>query len=51
LADNFKNRCVHHHVFDETNSRALLEASGLKVSLMEFVRPYHIVSLCSVSES
>jgi SAM-dependent methyltransferase len=50
LDDNFKNRCVHHHVFDETNSRALLEASGLRVSLVEFVRPFHIVSLCRVSK-
>ncbi len=50
LSDNFKNRCVHHHVFDDRNSRALLEASGLRVSLVEFVRPYHIVSLCGVSK-
>jgi SAM-dependent methyltransferase len=48
MDDNFKYRCVHHHVFDETNSRALLEASGLKVSLVEFVRPFHIAILCGV---
>jgi SAM-dependent methyltransferase len=48
LADNFRSRCVHHHVFDEANSRTLLEAAGLKVSVMEFVRPYHIVCLCRV---
>lgn len=45
VIDNFRSRCVHHHVFDETNSRALLEASGLKVSVVEFVRPFHIVCL------
>jgi SAM-dependent methyltransferase len=49
LADNFRSRCVHHHVFDETNSRALLEASGLTVSVAEFVKPYHIVFLTHVS--
>jgi SAM-dependent methyltransferase len=49
LYDGFRGN-AHHHVFDETNSRALLEASGLKVSLVEFVRPHHIVSLCSVSK-
>jgi SAM-dependent methyltransferase len=47
--ENFRNRCVHHHVFDETNSRALLEASGLKVSVLEFVRPFHIIILSGVS--
>jgi hypothetical protein len=50
LADNLRTRCVHHHVFDEANSRALLEASGLQVLCMEFVRPFHIVSLCNVSK-
>jgi SAM-dependent methyltransferase len=51
LADNFRTRCVHHHVFDEANSRALLEASGLGVSSVEFVRPFNIVSLCRVSKN
>jgi SAM-dependent methyltransferase len=41
---NFENRCLHHHVFDKLNSRALLEAAGLVVSLQETVKP-HIVLL------
>lgn len=50
LADNFNSRCVHHHVFDEANSRALLEQSGLEVLSLEFVRPFNIVSLCTFSK-
>jgi SAM-dependent methyltransferase len=42
---NFTHRASHHHVFDETNSRELLEASGLKVCVVEFIRPLHIVLL------
>jgi SAM-dependent methyltransferase len=41
---NFENRCLHHHVFDRLNSRALLEAAGLDVSLQDAVKP-HIVLL------
>lgn len=41
---NFENRCLHHHVFDERNSRGLLEAAGLTVSVQEAVKP-HIVLL------
>lgn len=48
LDDSFRSRCVHHHVFDETNCRAMLEASGLNVFSVEFVVPFHIVSLCYV---
>ena len=43
--NNFKNRCIHHHVFDEVNSRELLQTVGLEVEITEFVRPYHIVFL------
>ncbi len=42
---NFENRCLHHHVFDERNSRELLETAGLTVEIQELVKPYHIVSL------
>ena len=46
---NFENRCLHHHVFDERNSRQLLEAVGLTVEILELSRPHHIVILCSLS--
>jgi SAM-dependent methyltransferase len=42
---NFENRCLHHHVFDERNSRQLLEAVGLTVAVQELIRPNHIVML------
>lgn len=42
---NLENRCLHHHVFDEHNSRELLHAAGLKIAVMEFVKPFHIVML------
>jgi SAM-dependent methyltransferase len=42
-ARNLENRCLHHHVFDEHNSRELFEAAGLDVEILEFVKPHHIV--------
>jgi hypothetical protein len=42
---NIENRCLHHHVFDEHNSRALLRTAGLKIAVTEFVKPFHIVML------
>lgn len=44
---NIENRCLHHHVFDEHNSRELLRAAGLKIAVMEFVKPFHIVMLAT----
>jgi SAM-dependent methyltransferase len=42
---NFENRCLHHHVFDEQNSRQLLEAAGLTVEITELAKPHHIAIL------
>jgi predicted SAM-dependent methyltransferase len=42
---NFENRCLHHHVFDERNSRALFEAVGLTVEVLELAKPFHIAIL------
>jgi SAM-dependent methyltransferase len=42
---NFENRCLHHHVFDECNIRELFEAVGLTVHILEFAKPHHIVIL------
>jgi len=42
---NFENRCLHHHVFDEHNSRRLFEAAGLSVEVLELVKPFHIAIL------
>ena len=42
LWNNMTNRMIHHHVFDESNSRQLLEAAGLKVVAVEPYPPFHI---------
>jgi SAM-dependent methyltransferase len=43
--DNFSNRCLHHHVFDEVNSRALLSRAGFDVLAVNLVPPTHICIL------
>jgi SAM-dependent methyltransferase len=43
---NFENRALHHHVFDECNSRALFETVGLSVEIVELAKPHHIATLC-----
>ncbi len=47
---NFHNRCLHHHVFDENNSRELLSAVGLLVKCVEFARPHHLALLAELPE-
>jgi len=42
---NFTNRCLHHHVFDEINSRELLIQAGMDVLAVETALPYHIFLL------
>jgi SAM-dependent methyltransferase len=46
--DNFHNRCLHHHVFNESNSRELLVRSGLEVLAVERALPNHIFLLARV---
>jgi SAM-dependent methyltransferase len=43
--NNFTNRCLHHHVFDEANSRELLTQVGMKVLAVEIALPFHIFLL------
>lgn len=43
--DNLSSRCLHHHVFDQHNSRELLEAAGLVVEVVELSLPFHIAIL------
>lgn len=42
---NSQYRSLHHHVFDENNSRELLEAVGMQVLCVELAAPWHIVLL------
>ena len=39
---NLSNRCMHHHVFDERNSRELLSRAGIEVLAIECADPCHI---------
>jgi len=39
--NNLSNRCLHHHVFDQFNSKDLLEKVGLEVLAVELSLPYH----------
>jgi len=47
--DNLTNRCLHHHVFDENNSRGLLTASGMTVLATQLAFPFHICLLARMS--
>ncbi len=40
---NFKNRCLHHHVFDMQLAVALVEHVGLTVKVTEALRPHHLM--------
>ncbi len=42
---NFENRCLHHHVFEETNTRELLRAVGMEVLAIETAWPIHIFAI------
>ncbi len=43
--NNFSNRCLHHHVFDESNRAALLRRVGLTVLAVETALAFHIFLL------
>jgi SAM-dependent methyltransferase len=44
-ADNFNNRCLHHHVFDLDLLRRIFEYHGIKVMDTSFAKPYHEIIL------
>jgi SAM-dependent methyltransferase len=45
---NFEHRCLHHHVFDQANSRELLERCGMDVLSVELARPHDILLIARV---
>jgi SAM-dependent methyltransferase len=47
--DNFNNRCLHHHVFDENNSRELLSALDFQVLTVNLAPPFHLSLLARMS--
>lgn len=42
LLNNYQHRMMHHHVFDEMNSKALMESVGFDVLAVETQLPFHI---------
>jgi hypothetical protein len=48
--NNPQFRCLHHHVFNTTNIRELLEAIGFRVDLIETALPFHLAVLASVPQ-
>jgi len=47
--ENYTNRCLHHHVFDEVNSSELLTSVGMKVRAVATSLPAHIILLAQMS--
>lgn len=43
--NNLINRSMHHHVFDQMNTRELVERVGLKLLALELSLPYHMIVL------
>jgi SAM-dependent methyltransferase len=41
---NAQNRCLHHHVFDLTLMRAILDETGWEVLALEEIRPIHLIA-------
>lgn len=46
--ENFANRCLHHHVFDQRTIRELLTAVGYQVESVDTAFPDHILALAVV---
>jgi SAM-dependent methyltransferase len=49
--DNFNNRCLHHHVFDENNGRELLRSVGFDVVSVDFAPPCNICLLAHTRQA
>ncbi len=47
--NNFSNRCLHHHVFDEKNSRELLTRAGFQVLAVDLAAPFNICVLARMT--
>ena len=46
--NNLTNRCLHHHVFDQRNSRQLLERAGYHVRSVDLAAPCHLILLATL---
>jgi len=45
--DNFKNRCLHHHVFDENLMTTILKYFHLNIKDLVTVAPFNIIALAT----
>jgi SAM-dependent methyltransferase len=45
VLSNATLRCIHHHVFDHQNARALMEYAGLRTISVGLAEPFHIALL------
>jgi SAM-dependent methyltransferase len=41
--DNFRHRCLHHHVFDTALALALADEAGWQIAQLAWRPPYHII--------
>lgn len=48
--NNYRNRCLHHHVFDTELVLAVLDHLDLAVKSCDFILPFNIVVLASCSK-
>ena len=44
---NFENRCVHHHVFEQSVIKELLEHCGLQVTYQQKGLPFHLITIAT----
>ena len=44
-ANNYKNRCLHHHVFDTSLVTSMLNYLSLEIRTIEIVKPHHIIAI------
>jgi SAM-dependent methyltransferase len=43
--DNYNNRCLHHHVFDDELIKKMLKFANFEFIALDKVLPYHIITL------
>jgi SAM-dependent methyltransferase len=49
--DNFRQRAIHHHVFDTRTAVTLVDHAGFQVLRVDAIKPFHIVILAIRRES
>lgn len=45
--NNYINRCVHHHVFDFTLIKQMLEFTGFSVKIQQWIAPFHLLTIAN----